>query len=192
MVTRREVLQGAAVAAASSAIGSGAELAAEPGWFDEPMRWAQLNSTEDDAAEMDIPFWLDYFQRIHADALCITAGGVVAFYPSKIKYHRMSQWPERRPDYLRTVVEGCRKLGLAMVARTDPHASYERRVSRSSGLDRGGCRGPQTAALGNAGHVGDLRAWALQLRVHDRGHQRDRRHFSRDGRRLQQSMGRLG
>ncbi len=125
MVTGREVLQGAAVAAASSAIGSGAEFAAEPGWFDKPMRWAQLNSTEDDAAEMDIPFWLDYFQRIHADALCITAGGVVAFYPTKIKYHRASQWLERRPDYLRQVVEGCRKLGMAVVARTDPHATYE-------------------------------------------------------------------
>ena len=50
--------------------------AAEPGWFDKPMRWAQLNSTEDDVVEMDIGFWMDYFRWIHADALCITAGGV--------------------------------------------------------------------------------------------------------------------
>ena len=72
------------------------------------MRWAQLNSTEDDAAEMYIPFWLDYFKRIHADALCITAGGVVAFYPTRIKYHRPSRWLSSRPDYFRQVVEGCR------------------------------------------------------------------------------------
>ena len=64
------------------------------------MRWAQLNSTEDDAGEMDIPFWLDYFKRIHADALCITAGGVVAFYPTKVQYHRPSRWLSKRPDYL--------------------------------------------------------------------------------------------
>ena len=89
------------------------------------MRWAQLNSTEDDAAEMDIPFWMDYFKRIHADALCITAGGVVAFYPTKIQYHRPSRWLAQRPDYFRQVIEGCRKLGMVVVARTDPHATYE-------------------------------------------------------------------
>jgi hypothetical protein len=125
MVTRREVLRGTVAAAASSAFSASAQLAAEPGWFDKPMRWAQLNSTEDDAAGMDIPFWLDYFTRIHADALCITAGGVVAFYPTKIEYHRPSRWLQRRPDYFRQVVEGCRKLGMAVVARTDPHATYE-------------------------------------------------------------------
>src|SRR6476646_5569669 len=103
MVTRRKVLQGAVAAAASSAFNASAQLAAEPGWFDKPMRWAQLNSTEDDAAEMDSPFWLDYFKRIHADALCITAGGVVAFYPTQIKYHRPSRWLSSRTDYFRQV-----------------------------------------------------------------------------------------
>ncbi len=125
MVTRRKVLQGAVTAAAASAFRASAQLAAEPGWFDKPMRWAQLNSTEDDAAEMDIPFWLDYFQRIHADALCITAGGVVAFYPTQVKYHHPSRWLQTRPDYFRQVVDGCRKLGMHVVARTDPHATYE-------------------------------------------------------------------
>ena len=56
MVTRREVLQAAVTGAASQAMNASPQLAAEPGWFDKPMRWVQLNSTEDDAAEMDIPF----------------------------------------------------------------------------------------------------------------------------------------
>ena len=60
----------------------------DPGWFDRPMRWAQLNLTEDDPAKMDVGFWLDYFKRIHADGTCLTAGGVVAFYPTKIPLHR--------------------------------------------------------------------------------------------------------
>src|SRR5713101_3637509 len=111
MVTRREVLQTTAVLGGAVAFGSASPLE-EAGWFDRPMRWAQLNSTENDAAEMDIPFWLDYFNRIHADALCITAGGVVAFYPTKIKYHRPSRWLSRRPDYFRQVVDGCKKLGM--------------------------------------------------------------------------------
>src|SRR5919205_590714 len=99
-MTRRQILRTAAGAAGTTLFAADHALAAEPGWFDKPMRWAQLNSTEDDAAEMDIGFWLDYFTRIHADALCITAGGVVAFYPTKVPYHRPSRWLSRRPDYL--------------------------------------------------------------------------------------------
>ena len=110
MPTRRQVLQAGAALSGAAVFGVNAQPDQE-GWFDRPMRWAQLNSTEDDAAEMDIPFWMDYFKRIHADALCITAGGVVAFYPTKIQYHRPSRWLSQRPDYLRQVIDGCKKLG---------------------------------------------------------------------------------
>ena len=122
-MTRRQLIQSSAAAAALSA--AQAQPAEPVPWFDRPMRWAQLNSTEDDASEMDIPFWMDYFKRIHADALCITAGGVVAFYPTKIKYHRPSRWLVKRPDYFQQVLDGCKKLGMVVVARTDPHATYD-------------------------------------------------------------------
>src|SRR5579883_2286143 len=92
--TRRQFLTESAVAGAALLdTGMAASLfAADPGWFDRPMRWAQLNLTEDDPANMDIPFWLDYFQRIHADAVCLTAGGVVAFYPTRLQWHHRSKW----------------------------------------------------------------------------------------------------
>ena len=89
MKTRREFVEQSF--AAVMLAGSGAAFALpgpDSGWFDRPMRWAQLNLTEDDPAKMDVGFWLDYFKRIHADALCLTAGGVVAFYPTKIPLHR--------------------------------------------------------------------------------------------------------
>src|SRR5437588_726493 len=124
MVTRRKLLVTSTLATAGAAFG--AQLAGgDAGWFDKPMRWAQLNSTEDDAAEMDIGFWMDYFKRIHADGLCITAGGVVAFYPTKVKYHHPSQWLSKRPDYFSQVLDGCKKLGMVVIARTDPHATYD-------------------------------------------------------------------
>src|SRR6476646_4032531 len=124
MVTRRQLLQTTTLAAVQASFAADNPLAAEPNWFDKPMRWAQLNSTEDDAGEMDIPFWLDYFKRIHADALCITAGGVVAFYATQIKYHRPSRWLSKRPDYFQQVLDGCQKLGMIVVARPDTHATY--------------------------------------------------------------------
>ena len=126
-------------------------------------------------------FWLDYFKRIHADALCITAGGVVAFYPTKIKYHRPSRWLAKRPDYFRQVVDGCRKLGMVVVARTDPHATYEDVYRDHPDWIAVDAEGRKRRHWEMPGHVGDLRARSLQLRVHDRGHERDRRHFPEVG-----------
>jgi hypothetical protein len=47
------------------------------GWFDRPMRWAQLTLVEDDPGKFDPGFWLDYFKRTHSDAVCLSAGGVL-------------------------------------------------------------------------------------------------------------------
>src|SRR5215831_14748789 len=58
-----------------------------PEWFDRPMRWAQLTLVEDDPAQYDVNFWIDYFRRTHSDAACLSAGGCVAFYPTKVPLH---------------------------------------------------------------------------------------------------------
>ncbi len=49
----------------------------EAGWYDRPMRWAQLTLVENDPGQYEPKFWLDYFQRVHADAACLSAGGCV-------------------------------------------------------------------------------------------------------------------
>jgi hypothetical protein len=64
----------------------------DEGWFDRPMRWAQLTLVENDPGRYDPKFWLDYFRRIHADAACLSAGGCVAYYPTKIPLHWRSPW----------------------------------------------------------------------------------------------------
>ena len=130
MSTRREMIQqtvaAAVLAQAGSEIGTAAPLPThEDGWFDRPMRWVQLNLTEDDPANMDVAFWLDYFKRIHADATCLTAGGVVAFYPTRIPFHHRSQWLSGHESFYSELMEGCRKLNMIVVARTDPHATYQ-------------------------------------------------------------------
>ena len=128
MITRREFVQGTAVTwMLQGAVGAaGAQsLESEGDWFDRPMRWAQLNLTEDDPAKMDVPFWLEYFKRIHADAACLSAGGVVAFYPTDIKFHHRSQWLPGHESFLADVIDGCHKEGMVVLARTDPHATYQ-------------------------------------------------------------------
>src|ERR1022692_2218271 len=40
---------------------------------------------EDDPGKYDPAFWLDYFQRTHSDAACLSAGGCVAYYPTAVR-----------------------------------------------------------------------------------------------------------
>ena len=69
--------------------------AVRPGWFDTPMRWAQLTLVENDPGQFDPQFWLDYFRRIKADAACLSAGGIVAYYPTEVPLHHRSSMPGR-------------------------------------------------------------------------------------------------
>jgi len=113
------------VAGAYSVLGppwSAAKEEQEP-WFDRPMRWAQLVLVENDPGRFDPDFWLDYFKRIYADAACLSAGGVVAYYPTQIPMHHRSAWLGNS-DPFGYLVRGCRKMGMAVIARTDPHATW--------------------------------------------------------------------
>jgi hypothetical protein len=88
------------------------------------MRWAQLTLVEDDPGKFDLQFWLDYFKRTRSDAVCLSAGGCVAYYPTSLPFHHRSQWLGDA-DPFGELVAGCRKLGMVVIARTDPHATYD-------------------------------------------------------------------
>ncbi len=94
------------------------------GWFDRPMRWVQLTLVENDPGRFDPQFWLDYFTRLHADAATLSAGGIVAYYPTNVPLHHRSAWLGES-DPFGTLVAGCRARGMHVVARTDPHAVRE-------------------------------------------------------------------
>src|SRR5437762_2175258 len=124
-LSRREFLEISALAAFTGRSPAGsAPPPEEAGWFDRPMRWAQLTLVEDDPARYDPQFWLDYFKRIHADAACLSAGGCVAYYPTKIRLHYRSAWMGDS-DPFGKLVSGCRTLDMIVIARTDPHAAHQ-------------------------------------------------------------------
>lgn len=93
-------------------------------WFDRPMRWAQLTLVENDPVQYDLNFWLDYFKQSHSDAVCLSAGGCVCYYPTQIPLHFRSRWMGES-DPFGDLYEGCRKLGMNVIARTDPHAVHQ-------------------------------------------------------------------
>jgi hypothetical protein len=120
-LTFRSALASGAPASATATAGS---IPPAPSWVDKPMRWAQLTLVEDDPGRFDLKFWLDYFTRTRSDAVCLSAGGCVAYYPTKIPFHHRSAWLGDR-DVLGELIAGCRKLGMVVIARTDPHATYD-------------------------------------------------------------------
>src|ERR1700687_1724055 len=132
VISRRSFLHKTATlsgAALLGDLGTAGAMAAAPApndmpWFDRPMRWAQLTLVENDPGQYDLKFWLDYFRRVHADAACLSAGGCVAYYPTRVPFHYRSAWLADS-DPFGDLVAGCRKLGMVTVARTDPHAAHQ-------------------------------------------------------------------
>ena len=140
MSSRREFVKGSALAATGCLLpasvaedayaAGGVAESARPqngavGWYDRPMRWAQLAFVEDDPGNYDRQFWLDYFHSVHADAACLSAGGVVAFYPTKIPLQQRSAWLGDR-DSFGDLLTGCRAMGMNVIARTDAHACWQK------------------------------------------------------------------
>jgi hypothetical protein len=118
-------LDGLPIADAAATTGAdGKSAAGNAGWYDRPMRWAQLSFVESDPGNYDKAFWLDYFKRIHADATVLNAGGCVAFYPTQIPLHYRSKWLGDG-DAFGDIAKGCRDLGMNVVARTDAHACHQ-------------------------------------------------------------------
>lgn len=132
-LSRRKFLRQSALAGAAAVLRdfNAPEIGfAQPGsrddepWFDRPMRWAQLTLVENDPGQYDPQFWLDYFKRVRADAACLSAGGCVAYYPTKIPLHYRSAWLGNR-DAFGELLAGCRKMNMVVIARTDPHGAHQ-------------------------------------------------------------------
>lgn len=127
-LTRREFLAaGAALATLPhlpAAFGQSPVVSPDETWARRTKRWAQLTLAENDAANFDLDFWLDYLSRTKSDGLCFSAGGCVAYYPTEVPFHHRSAWLGKR-DIVGEVVEACHKRNMAVLLRTDPHATYD-------------------------------------------------------------------
>ncbi len=125
-INRREFIQTFASGALLASSGDSREAgpSEQAGWYDRPMRWAQVAFVENDPGNYDPAFWLDYFHRIHADGACLSAGGCVAFYPTKIPLQYRSKWLGDS-DPFGDMVKGSRNLGMNVIGRTDAHACHQ-------------------------------------------------------------------
>ena len=101
---------------------------AEPGvrtieWYRTATRWTQLTFVEDDPLHFDRDFWLSVMRESRSNALCLSAGGYMAFYPTQIPLHYRSRFLGDT-DPFGDLVEGARGLDMHVMARVDPHAIH--------------------------------------------------------------------
>jgi len=93
-------------------------------WANNAMRWAQVAFTEEDPPSYDPNFWFDLFKKTHVEAVCLSAGGCICFYPSKVPLHYRAKYLGNR-DMFGEMVKGARALNMSVIARVDPHAMSE-------------------------------------------------------------------
>lgn len=88
-------------------------------WQEKIRRVGQSNMTEHDPAVMNIEEWADYWRSAGADIVFISVTGILAFYPSKVQFHRHGKFLNGR-DFFGECVAAARKRGMRVVARMSP------------------------------------------------------------------------
>ncbi|MFC5830318.1 family 10 glycosylhydrolase [Nonomuraea insulae] len=94
-----------------------------PDWPRTATRWTQLTLAEDDPAHLDVDFWTSVMRDSKSNAVCLSAGGYIAYYPTRIPYHHRSTHLGGT-DPFGALVEAARGLGMHVMARVDPHAVH--------------------------------------------------------------------
>jgi hypothetical protein len=87
-------------------------------WYQNMRRCGQVNFNQQDPQKLDIAPWMDYWSSLKLDALLLNAGGIVAFYPTRIPYHHRSQFLGDR-DLFGDFAKAAKSRGIRVVARLD-------------------------------------------------------------------------
>jgi hypothetical protein len=100
-------------------------FAATPGapWQRKLRRVGQTNMTEHDPVVLDVDQWADYWASLRVDAVLISVTGILAFYQTKVPYHRKGKFLGGR-DFFGDCCAAARKRGLHVIARMSPDLNW--------------------------------------------------------------------
>jgi hypothetical protein len=93
-------------------------------WYRRVTRWGQTNITEKDPPGYDIAWWRKHWKNTSVQGVIINAGGIVAYYPSKVPLHRQAQYLAGR-DLFGELCKAAHEDGLAVFARMDSNRAHE-------------------------------------------------------------------
>ena len=92
-------------------------------WQQKIRRVGQTNFTEYDPAVMNVDQWADYWHSVKADIVYVSVTGILAFYPSKVQFHRHGKFLKGR-DLFGECVAAAKKRGMRVVARMSPDLNW--------------------------------------------------------------------
>ncbi len=92
-------------------------------WQQKIRRVGQSNMTEHDPAVMNVEQWADYWHTAGADIVFISVTGILAFYPSKVPFHRHGKFLNNR-DFFGECAAAAKKRGMRVVARMSPDLNW--------------------------------------------------------------------
>lgn len=87
-----------------------------PWWRANNLRVIQTNLPAYEAA-LNVDSLVADLQHFSANTLIINAGGIMAFYPTKLQYHYTN--PHMQPNMLQEVIEKCHNAGIRVIVRFD-------------------------------------------------------------------------
>lgn len=93
-------------------------------WQQKIRRVGHSNMTEHDPAVMNIEEWADYWHSAGTDIVFVSVTGILAFYPSKVKFHRHGKFLNGR-DFFGECVTAAKKRGMHVVARMSPDLNWD-------------------------------------------------------------------
>ena len=87
-------------------------------WMANNHRVIQNNLREIDV-RMDITAHIKWLQSLQCNAFMVNCGGISAFYPTEVKYHYQNPFLRDGQDFIRDVVDACRRENIRVIARFD-------------------------------------------------------------------------
>jgi hypothetical protein len=97
-------------------------------WQRKIRRLGQTNMTEHDPAVLNVEEWADYWASLKVDAIMVSVTGILAFYQTKVPYHRKGKFLGER-DFFGECCAAAKKRGMHVIARMSPDLNWEDAVA---------------------------------------------------------------
>lgn len=91
-------------------------------WKSNTLRLIQNNIRESDA-NLNVDLLMGQLNKFSTNVLMMNAGGIVAFYPTKLEYHYRAA--DQRKDLLQEAIEKAHANGMKFIARFDFSKAHE-------------------------------------------------------------------
>ncbi len=88
-------------------------------WWKQPLRVIQTNLQVQDTPKMDPERIAQQTLEMGGNVLVMNVGGIYAWYPTQVPYHRVNEYLPRDFDLLEALIDACHARGIRLVARYD-------------------------------------------------------------------------